>query len=558
VSITSVLIQTLGGLGLFILGMKTMTDGLQMSAGDRIKNILGAVSSNRFLGFATGAGVTALVQSSSATTVMLISFVSAGMMSLPQAVGVILGANVGTTVTAQMIAFKLTKLALPAIALGVSLKFFSKKRKNRYMGEIILGFGLLFFGMDIMKMGLSPIKGDPTFIGFFTQFDAQTTGGLIFCVVTGAMVTIMVQSSSATIGLTMTLASQGLLSFPAALALVLGENIGTTITAQLATIGATDANAYRAARAHALFNVIGVVIMLIIFPYFVEFVEKITLAMGGGAIGPNGNGDAANVGRYIANGHTLFNVVNALFFLLCLPWLIKIAVLISPKDEAGAEDIFRMPNFDNRFVDNPIAALTHVRSEVIRMAETALMTMRNTVVSLHTKDAKRLKKWRVCENHLDAVQKEITAYLTRIYQGDVNASEAREISSLIRMTNNVERIGDSVENIALMAEDIIENDIEFSEEAMADVKNLSNQVVAFLMLVIEGMQYKTASFMSDAQTIEDNIDFMREEMRQSHIDRLRKGTCTNAPGLMFSDILSNFEKMGDYCYNIAEGIAGIK
>ncbi|MBI9087403.1 MAG: Na/Pi cotransporter family protein [Desulfobacterales bacterium] len=557
-SLTSVLIQTLGGLGLFILGMKTMTDGLQMSAGDRIKKILSAVSSNRLLGFATGAGVTAVVQSSSATTVMLISFVSAGMMTLPQAVGVILGANVGTTVTAQMIAFKLTKLALPAIALGVGLKFFSKKRRNRYIGEIILGFGLLFFGMDIMKTGLSPIKGDPAFISFFTQFDPNSLGGLVFCVLTGAIVTILVQSSSATIGLTMTLASQGLLTFPAALALVMGENIGTTITAQLATIGASNVNAYRAARAHALFNVIGVMIMIIIFPYFVTFVEKATLFMGAGSIAPDADGDMANIGRYIANGHTLFNVVNALVFLIFMPWLIKLAVLISPKEEEGERDDFRMPNFDSRFIDNPIAALTQVRAEVIRMAETAMTTLQNTLDSLQNKDSKRLKKWRVYENHLDAVQKEITAHLTRIYQGDVNEAEAREISSLIRMTNNVERIGDSVENIAIMAEDIIENDIDFSQNAMDDVKNLSNQVVAFLKLVIKGMHRSGPNFMRDAQTIEDNIDFMREEMRQSHIDRLRKGTCTNAPGLMFSDILSNFEKMGDYCYNIAEGIAGIK
>lgn len=557
-SLTSVLMQTFGGLGLFILGMKTMTDGLQMSAGDRIKKILSAVSSNRLLGFATGAGVTAVVQSSSATTVMLISFVSAGMMTLPQAVGVILGANVGTTVTAQMIAFKLTKLALPAIALGVGLKFFSKRRRNRYTGEIILGFGLLFFGMDIMKMGLSPIKGDPAFVDFFTQFDANSMGGLVFCVLTGAIVTILVQSSSATIGLTMTLASQGLLAFPAALALVLGENIGTTITAQFATIGASNVNAYRAARAHALFNVIGVIIMIIIFPYFVVFVEKVTLLMGAGSIVQGADGDVANMGRYIANGHTLFNVVNALVFLIFMPWLIKLAVIISPKEEESERDDFRMPNFDGRFIDNPIAALTQVRAEVIRMAETAMTTLQNTLDSLQNKDSKRLKKWRVYENHLDAVQKEITAYLTRIYQGDVNEAEAREISSLIRMTNNVERIGDSVENIAIMAEDIIENDIDFSQNAMNDVKNLSNQVVAFLKLVIDGMHRSGPHFMQDAQTIEDNIDFMREEMRQSHIDRLRRGACTNAPGLMFSDILSNFEKMGDYCYNIAEGIAGIK
>ena len=219
---TGVIITTLGGLGMFILGMKMMTEGLQMSAGKRIKAILSAVSSNRLIGCLTGTVVTAMVQSSSATTVMLIGFVTAGLMTLQQAVGMILGANIGTTVTAQLIAFKLTALALPAIAVGVVLKYFTQQKKTRYIGEVILGFGLLFYGMTVMKHGLSPIKTDPAFLNFFTRFDPSSVGGLLLCVVVGAGLTIMVQSSSATIGLTMTLASQGLLTFPGAMALVLG------------------------------------------------------------------------------------------------------------------------------------------------------------------------------------------------------------------------------------------------------------------------------------------------------------------------------------------------
>ncbi len=557
-SISGVIIQTLGGLGLFILGMKMMTDGLQMSAGDRIRKILGAVSTNRVAGFATGAGVTAIIQSSSATTVMLISFVGAGMMTLQQAVGVILGANVGTTITAQMIAFKLTNLALPAIALGVVLKFFSKKRKNRYIGDIILGFGLLFYGMTVMKQGLAPIKGDPAFINFFTQFDAGTLTGMLLCVTTGAVLTVVVQSSSATIGLTMTLATQGLLDFPAAMALVLGENIGTTITAQLATIGATNVNAYRAARAHAMFNILGVIIVLAIFPFFLKLVEVSTGFMGAGQVNQVVDGDMVNVSRYIANGHTLFNVVNAVIFLFLLPWLIKVSILLSPKDDLEEENLFRMPNFDDRFIDNPIAAITQVRSEIIRMADVALITLKNTLDSLESRNLKKLGKWKRYEDHLDAMRKEIIRYLTRIYQEDVSEIEAKELSSMIRVTNNIERVGDSVENLAEMTEDIIDKDIHFSEDALKDIKVISNQAVAFLLLVVEGLQKKRTNFMTDAQTIEDNIDFMRDEMRNDHIFRLKEGICSNEPGLIFSDILSNVEKIGDYCYNIAQGIAGIK
>jgi len=490
--------------------MKMMTDGLQMSAGDRIRKILGAVSNNRVAGFATGAGVTAIIQSSSATTVMLISFVGAGMMTLQQAVGVILGANVGTTITAQMIAFKLTKLALPAIAFGVVLKFFSKKRRNRYFGEIILGFGLLFYGMTVMKQGLSPIKGDPAFISFFTQFDAATLTGMLLCVTTGAVLTVIVQSSSATIGLTMTLATQGLLDFPAAMALVLGENIGTTITAQLATIGATNVNAYRAARAHALFNIIGVIIILASFPLFLKLVTFTTTLMGAGAVTQVVEGDVVNISRYLANGHTMFNVVNAVIFLFLLPWLIKVSVLLSPKEDQEDQDLFRMPNFDDRFIDNPIAAITQVRSEISRMADIALLTLKNTLASLQTRDAKKLSKWRRYEDHLDAMQKEIIRYLTRIYQEDVSEVEAKELSSMIRVTNNIERVGDAVENLAEMAEDIIEKDIQFSKDALKDIEVISNQAVAFLTLVQKGLQDLKPNFMADAQTIEDNIDFMRD------------------------------------------------
>lgn len=239
----NILMQTVGGLGLFILGIKMMTEGLEMTAGQRIKRILEAISSNRIIGCLTGAGVTAVIQSSSATTVMLIGFVGAGIMTLQQAVGVVLGANIGTTVTAQLIAFKLTKIALPAIAVGVAIKFFSKKRKHRYFGDIVLGFGLLFYGMSVMENGLAPIRTNPEFISFFTKFSTHNIGGILLCVATGTLVTIMVQSSSATVGLTMALASQGMISFPTSMALVLGENIGTTITAELATLGSDNIDA---------------------------------------------------------------------------------------------------------------------------------------------------------------------------------------------------------------------------------------------------------------------------------------------------------------------------
>jgi len=552
-----VIVTTVGGLGMFILGMKMMTEGLQMSAGKRIKAILSAVSSNRFVGCATGALVTAMVQSSSATTVMLIGFVTAGLMTLQQAVGMILGANVGTTVTAQLIAFKLAKLALPAIATGVVLKYFTQKKKTRYIGDVVLGFGLLFYGMTVMKLGLSPIKSDPTFLTFFTKFDPSSVGGLLLCVVVGATLTILVQSSSATIGLTMTLATQGLLTFPGAMALVLGENIGTTVTAELATIGSNNINAHRAARAHTMFNVLGVSLMLCIFPFFIHFVKNLTLSLGAGPVDLVVDGDVVNIARYIANGHTLFNVINASFFLLVLPWLIKVAILLSPKEEEDV-DYYRLPNFGDRLIDTPIAAIAEARSEILRMAETAVYTFRRTVKRLEDRDFKKLSKWKQVEDHLDDMQKEIVAYLTRIYQSDVSESEAKEISSLMRMTNNIERIGDSVENIAQAIENTIENHLDFTEKAKEDLSALIEKVEEFLHLITSGMRQQPSNFMNQADRIENIIDAMREKFRNDHIQRLRCCECGMDQGLIYVYLLTNLEKIGDYCFNIAEAIAGKK
>ena len=555
-NLTNIIIQTLGGLGLFILGMKMMTEGLQATAGQRIRKILEAISSNRFIGCATGAGVTAIVQSSSATTVMLIGFVGAGMMSLQQAVGVVLGANIGTTITGQMIAFKLTSIALPAIALGVPLKFFSKQRYYRHLGDIILGFGLLFYGMVVMKHGLSPIKSDPQFISFFTKFTADNIGNILLCISMGTILTIMVQSSSATVGLTITLASQGLLDFPTAMALVLGENIGTTITAEIAIIGSKSISAHQTARAHTLFNVLGVSIIVLFFHPFVEFVQYITASLGAAPVNQVVNGEVINLPRYIANGHTLFNVVNAFFFLLMLPKLIQVAVFLSPKRKTTTQ-LYKLPRFDMRFIDSPIGALAKVKGEIIQTLEFAHINLKKTSTCLLIRDDDILKERDAIENHLDDCHKVIIKYLTTIYQGDVNEPEAKEISELMRITNNIERIGDSMENVSKMLEKIYDNNLGFSDTAKQDLETISNEVNKFVSLILEELREKTPGFYQKALALEDTIDQMRENMRYQHIERLRKGDCSVDSGVFFISLVSSYEKMGDYCYNIATGVSRI-
>ncbi len=552
-NITGIMIQTLGGLGLFILGMKMMTEGLQATAGQKIRQILEAISSNRVMGCVTGAGVTAAIQSSSATTVMLIGFVSAGIMAFEQAVGVIIGANIGTTITGQMIAFKLTKLALPAIAIGVGLKYFSKKRTYRHIGDIILGFGLLFYGMTVMKHGLSPIKSDPQFIEFFTTFSTESVSGILLCVFMGTVLTVAVQSSSATVGLTMTLATSGLLTFPTALALVLGENIGTTVTAQLSTLGSNNAEAHKTANAHTIFNVAGVGIILLIFPWFVDIVEIITLKLGAGSVTLTTNGEYVNVARYIANGHTIFNIINAMVFLVFLPKLVQLTILISP-NPVKSKERYVLPEFDSGYIDSPIGALAKVKGEIIKNIKFVHMNVRKISTCLLVRDDDILGERDAIEEHLDECQKIIIKYLTTIYQGDLNEPEAREISELMRITNNIERLGDGIENVSKILEKIYDNKYTFTESAKQDLETISEQLDKFLVLIIKELHEKTEGFYQKALAHEDLIDQMRENMRFQHIERLRDGKCQVEVGVFFIALVSNYEKMGDCCYNIATGV----
>lgn len=538
---------------MFILGMKMMTEGLQATAGQKIRRILEAMSANRFMGCASGAGVAALIQSSSATTVMLIGFATAGIMTLQQAVGVVIGANIGTTITGQMIAFKLTEAALPAIAIGVGLKYFSKKRKFRYIGDIVLGFGLLFFGMMVMKDGLSPIKSDPQFMAFFTLFNTESVMGLLLCVLMGAVLTVAVQSSSATVGLTMTLAGSGLLDYSTALGLVLGENIGTTITAQLATLGSNNVEAHRTANAHTIFNTVGVGIILLTFPWFVDIVELLTLRMGAGAVTHTVNGEFVNVARYIANGHTFFNVLNAVIFLIFLPRLVQLTIWVSPKPRKSRER-YGLPEFDSGFIDSPIGALARVKGEIIRITEFTHTNLQKLARCLQTRDDDVLGEREPVEEFLDDSQKVVISYLTTIYQGDVNEPEAKEISEMMRITNNIERLGDSMENVSKILERIYDNRIEFSDQAKKDLTEISDKVVEFLGLIIDEMREKSDGFYQKALACEDRIDQMREQMRYHHIERLRCAECSVDTGVLFIALVSNYEKMGDYCFNIATGV----
>lgn len=549
----------LGGLGLFLFGMKTMSEGLQKVAGDRMRKILSALTTNRFIGTLVGIAVTAIIQSSSATTVMVVGFVNAGLMSLMQSIGIVLGANIGTTVTAQIIAFHITKVALPAIGLGTAFKMFSRSRKWSYIGEIILGFGLLFFGMEVMKHAFDPVKSSEAFKHFFTVFGDNHLLGVVI----GALLTVIVQSSSATIGITLALASSGLLSFEASVALILGENIGTTVTANIAAIG-TNLAARRTAFAHFLFNVIGVIYMLLLFPVFIHLVNALTpgdadfviktqaqAASFAGAIG-----DKPFIARHIANAHTFFNIINTIIFLPLVGGLAKLSTLLIRGRDEEAE--FHLKFIDNRVLSTPPIALGQARSETRRMGQVAMEMLDETIAFLRDGNSKRIPVLEKKEELTDMLQKEITDFLVALSQKSISQETSKAIASMMNMVSDLERVGDHCENLWRLGQRQLDQKISFSDIGNQEMVELADRTREFLAFVVAAMNRGDTSIYEKAHFLEDTIDNLEATLRNNHIARLNTGECAVLPGLVFIDMLHNFEKIGDHTFNVAEAVIGHK
>ncbi|MFH1629783.1 MAG: Na/Pi cotransporter family protein [Pseudomonadota bacterium] len=553
------LFQVLGGLGLFLFGMKIMSEGLQKVAGKKMRQILGMVSNNRFVGCGVGALVTSVVQSSSAITVMLVGFVDAGLITLVQATGVILGANIGTTVTAQLIAFNITEYALPAIASGVLFKFFLGRRKWIYVGDVLLGFGLVFYGLGTMKAGFAPLKHDPNFVALLTKFDADNLGRILLCIMAGTAMTMVLQSSSATVGIIMALASQGLLNFETSAGLVLGTEIGTTVTAQIAALGA-NINAHRTATTHSLVNVIGVFIVILFFPLFLKPVVWLTSLMGMGPPDVVIGGQRPNIARYIANFQTIFNVITSLSFLMILPYVVKAAIWLTPgkEREEGLDELHHVKYMDSKFVEIPSMALEQASLEIKRMGEAVQLMYYEVIQSLEERDTKKLSKWGKREDALDILQREITLFLVRVMQGRISPEESKEVRSLIRMTNNLERIGDATGDIAKLIDELIEQNLYLSDDAIRDYQELSHETLKFLTLVVDAMKHGDEEIMATSREIEGKIMRTAEKMKESHLYRLQSGVCTVDSGLIFVKILTAFERMGRFCYNISQAVTGVR
>jgi phosphate:Na+ symporter len=553
-----------GGLGIFLYGMKNMSEGLQAVAGDRLRRLIGAMTSNRLMGAAVGTTVTGIIQSSSVTTVMVVSMVNAGLMTLKQSIPVIFGANIGTTVTAWIMAYSLTQYGLPLLGLATFFYLFTKSDRVRFTAMIIVGLGMVFFGLDLMSKGLAPIKGMPEFADLFRMFAADSFPGVIKCVLTGAIVTAVVQSSSATVGITMTLANVGLINFPTAAALVLGENIGTTITAFLASLGTTT-NAKRSAYGHMMFNTLGVcwiVPLFFIYTPFIVWFAKTFLGC-----------DAPDTAVYtdigvtyphaqpaIAAAHSWFNIVNVFVF---LPWVGPYARLLTwLVPEKAKPETPKLTFLDVRLFDTPAIGLEQSRKEILRMGTTCRSTMDILRQALEDAgiDRKRCEEIFLKENDLDVMQKEIVEFIGNVLTGTLSHDMVEEGRGQIRMADEYESISDYITAILKLRLKMRDGNQHLSSEGKQELMDLHTMVLEFMDLVntIGASGSADDGFLSECHTKSNAITSYMKQCRTRHLTRVSDGKATPLKSLIYTDMLTSYRRIKDHCLNIAEVLAGEK
>ena len=530
-----IIINLMGGLGLFLFGMNLMGDGLQKSAGSKLKKIIELLTSNTIMGVLVGMVVTMVIQSSSATTVMVVGFVNAGIMTLGQAIGVIMGANIGTTITAQLVSLDVDFLAPVALGIGIVIYMFSKKPKNRHIAEILIGFGILFTGMDFMKDAVKPLAGYQGFTDMLVSFGHKPILGVLM----GFAITAIVQSSSASMGMLIALASQGLIPITAALPILYGENIGTCVTSLISSIGASR-NARRAAIMHLTFNIIGSLIFMFLLSG--PIVKLVTY------LDPN---DAA---RQIANAHTLFNVLNVLILLPFAKLIVKLAMKLVPENYSEEDDEKAVKYIDDRMIETPSIALSNTVKEILRMGDKAKDSLNLSMEALleRSKDKAELSFKR--EKLINELQKSILNYLLKLSKASLNDDSREAVDGLFNTVNDIERIGDHAENIAELAQSSIESQQGFSDEGKAELINMYNKVISAYTYALEAMRTSNVDLACKVIKMEEQVDIMEKSCRANHMKRLNANSCSIDNGVIYLDVVSNLERVSDHAVNIAQQV----
>lgn len=515
-----------------------MGDGLQKTAGDRLRDILDRFTSNPFLGVLAGIIVTILIQSSSGTTVLTVGLVNSGFMTLRQAIGVIMGANIGTTVTAFIIGFNVGEYALPILAIGCFLLFFFKHQKVNAIGQVVFGFGALFYGLTLMSNGMAPLSS----LESFHQLTVRMSDDPILGVVIGTVFTLIVQSSSATIGVLQQLFSEGAINLQASLPVLFGDNLGTTITAIIASIGASVA-AKRAAFTHVIFNLIGVVVFMLLLIPFTSFVEFLQSSFD------------LNEKMTIAFGHGSFNILNTAIqfpFIGLLAWVVTKMI---PGEEVTIE--FRAKYLDPIFIQqSPTLALAQAKSEVVRMGDYASQGLEETNLFLTTKGPKNADLARQIEEAINHLDREITHYLVNISSSTMSEHESTKHTALMDSVRDIERIGDHFENVIELIEYKISNKVNLTEQARDDINNMFDLVILTVKQAVKSLEKMDREEALAVVKKEDEIDEMERKYRKKHIIRMNEGLCAPSAGIIFVDMISNLERIGDHAVNIAEEVLG--
>ena len=540
--ITNIL-SLLGGLALFLYGMQMMSGGLEAAAGNKMKQILERLTADRFLGVVVGALITAVIQSSSATTVMVVGFVNSGMMTLQQAVWIIMGANIGTTITGQLIALDVGMMAPLFAFFGVSMVVFLKNPKAHHYGEIIAGLGVLFIGMGMMSDAMKPLREVPEFVNLMTRFSNPVIG-----IGVGALFTAVIQSSSASVGILQSLASNGLIGLGDAVFVLFGQNIGTCITAVLAAIG-TSKNAKRTTIIHLTFNVIGTTIFTIVCLLFplTTLVESFT---------------PGNVPAQIANMHTLFNIVTTLLLLPVGQYLAKFAEKIMPdsKLEAQEESILAFTN--DEFMRNNLQLgfsavyLKKLGEEIGRMLHITKNNVDLCFQAIIDKDLEAVEKADETEETIDLMNKELGRYISKILIHDKTGQDIEAIEEYFRVIGNIERIGDHAVNIGGYVLVMEKNGVTFSEDAQKELHKMK-EICQKAMNLLENVDDDAAKWLSRIAALEQQMDDMTVNYRNNHIERMKQGLCSEQGCILFSELLTDFERMGDHMLNIAQSYAKI-
>ncbi len=557
--------EVFGGLGLFLMGMKFMSEGMQKVAGDRLRRFLGFLTRNRFSAILVGLAVTAVIQSSSATTVMVVGFVNAQLMNLTQAIGVILGANIGTTVTAWLVSFPVVKYSSVIIGIGVILRFFGRTDRMHYIGETIFGLGILFLGMTTMSKGMEPLRDSPGFVSLFTQVDGHSYPSVILGVLIGTLTTMVLQSSSATIGITIALASQGLITFTGSVALILGDNIGTTITALLASIG-TNHHAKRAAISHTLFNVFGVCIILIVFYPFTTIVNALIpqdadltiqtaeeAARYGMAIGAK-----PFIGPHIAMAHSLFNITNVIIFTPLIGVLAFFAKKIFPEPKAKPpKSAVQFAHIHYGLIETPTVGILESEKELYAMAE---RVKKNSVRICQVLSEEReagiaAEKIEKNEELIDDYRTAITEFLLSLSQRSLSRDDAAKVGNYITCAHNLEKYADYITNIVRAYTKMKSQGLAFSDPAKETLRSLIQATESYFeetLAPLNGAEVDSRTFLEQATARKKEIKEQIRAAKMDHFKRLQEKLCHGDASMTYVDILASIDGMVSQVHNIAE------